>query len=271
MKHYSYSELKEYLHKKNNLLDRKAEFAVSKHLDTCRNCWLEWNKARWNAAKKKQGLIELREYLGVSFKWYLDSSWALAEEWNKRNRDKIREIEEFYKETKNYLYNLTIWHESGDRYPYIKDFDKIDKNYNIKSFVDFGCGIGSDGIAVLERNKKVYFYDFQSPSTDFLKWRGRKRKKKINLLYVNKVKSFPKVEMIWSIDVLEHMVNPLDVFRAFSDRTRFFVHESKFGDKNEGRHPFHFDFNINILNRELIKRGFTLRNNFSKLNFWTRE
>ena len=37
--------------------------------------------------------------------------------------------------------------------------------------LDYGCGIGSDGLALLEAGYEVEFADFDNPSTEYLRWR----------------------------------------------------------------------------------------------------
>jgi len=244
---------------------------IKNHLDNCKSCWNKWNRLRWDLAKDSEGFKELQAFLGDSFKWYFDASWALAKEWEKKDPKTLVEVEDFYRQSKNYLYVLTLWHESGDRQNYLNEFANLTKKLDVDSCLDYGCGIGSDGLKMLDLGKKVAFYDFDNPSTEFLRWRLKKRNKKAKILFVGKVKEFPSVDLVWAIDVLEHMVDPREALVAISDKTKVFVHESKFGDKAGGRHPFHFNFNINILNRELRKRKFVWDRSFADLNVWIRK
>ena len=41
--------------------------------------------------------------------------------------------------------------------------------------LDYGCGIGSDGLLLLEAGYRVEFADFDNPSTAFLRWRLARR------------------------------------------------------------------------------------------------
>lgn len=271
MGHFSYRDLKSYLiTKKQGKVDIRDTF-ISRHLDSCKICWAKWNRLRWDLSKNSKGFKELQEYLGENFNWYFDASWALAEEWERKKPKSLTEIEEFYKKSENYLYSLTLWHESGDRPDYLKQFAKLDRKININSCLDYGCGTGTDGLKMLELEKKVAFYDFDNPSIKFLKWRLKKRKLQAKILYVGKVKKFPKVELIWAIDVLEHMMNPTLILRAVSDKTKAFIHVSQFGEKREGRHPLHLEFNTKILNRALLKKNFVLDDDFPYLSVWVRK
>jgi len=269
MKHLNCRDLKIYLKSKDRFKTDNGIISIKSHLDSCRTCWKKWNRFRWDLSKDSQGFKELQEYLGRSFRWYFDASWALAEEWKRKNPKSFIEIEKFYKHSKNYLYSLTLWHESGDRKSYLEDFVRLDKKINIDSCLDYGCGIGSDGLRMLDLGKKVYFYDFDNPSIRFLRWRLKKRNKKAVTLCVGKTKRFPRVDLIWVVDVLEHMVDPTEALDAISNKTKVFVHVSQFGEKRGGRHPFHFEFNTRILNRALLRKKFILSDeSFSNLNVW---
>lgn len=156
MRHPQSTSLEFYLKNKNCSFIVKKIISIRNHLDNCRVCWREWNHLRWEAAKSSRGFQELQSYLGKSFKWYFDASWALAQEWNKRKPKTFKEIEDFYANSENYLYSLTLWHESGDRRNYIQDFIKLDKKLGIRSCLDYGCGIGSDGLEMLRLGKKFF-------------------------------------------------------------------------------------------------------------------
>ena len=41
--------------------------------------------------------------------------------------------------------------------------------------LDYGCGIGSDGLMLLEAGYRVEFADFDNPSTEYLRWRLEQR------------------------------------------------------------------------------------------------
>lgn len=268
-RHFSYEELELYLGKKN-LLSVREVIKYSDHLNNCRKCWLIWNIVRWDKAEGKGGYLELKEYLGNLFKEYFDSSWALAEEWLGLEPKTKKEIASFYKKTTNYLYNLVIWYESGDRYNFTNDFENIRDRFKVKSLIDYGCGVGNDGLALMEKDLKVYFVDYDCPSVEFLKWRLLRRGLKADVLDVEKIGELPPGDMFLAIDVLEHMVDPMLVVDLLSDKTRVFAHRSEFGNKAGGRHPCHFDFDEYRLGEALKFKGFK-HLPWPVLSVWVRE
>jgi 2-polyprenyl-3-methyl-5-hydroxy-6-metoxy-1,4-benzoquinol methylase len=267
-KHLTREKLQLFLKNKYVLSKRTRElFRI--HIDKCFNCWKIWNNVRWEEAKNKPGLLELKDYLGKKFIDHFDSSWALVEEWNKLNPRSEKDIKNFYKSTENYLYNLIIWNDSGDRYPFEEDLEKVRKLYGVRSVIDFGCGVGNDTLPMLEKGFEVYPIDFNCPSSEFLNWRLKKRSYKLKVIDVEKVDVYPPADMFWAVDVLEHMVNPAEIGDKINKNTKVFAHASNF-DVNGGRHPFHISSNIDELEKKLKIKGFKQKEG-KFISLWVRK
>lgn len=253
--HLSSTELSEYLEKKSDLSSKEIEY-YKNHLNHCRSCWNVWNKVRWDKTKGTQGLLELRSFLGDQFLEYFDSSWAIAEDWNAQNPKTPQQITDFYKNCSHYLYNLIIWDESGDRGDFTTEFSRLAEKFEVKSLLDFGCGVGVDGLKFMDLGTKVIFVDFDNPSTKFLRWRLKQRKLSAQILNVEDLERYPAVDAFWAIDVLEHMVDPTETVRKLHQSTRLFIHRSEFSNTSGDRHPCHLPFEEVKLVEELKKHGF---------------
>ncbi len=255
-RHYNERELKFFL------VNKHKGFYIpqlsKEHLDSCKICWDLWNKVRWDNAELGKGLLELKEYLGDSFKEYFDSSWALAKEWNKKNPTTSSEIAEFYKTTQNYLFNLVIWHESGDREPFSKELQKLLKKFKLDSVIDYGCGVGTDSLFLIESGIPTFMVDYISPTTDFLQWRLNKRNLEGKFIDVETLTELPEADLFWAVDVLEHLPDPTRVVNMLNPKTKVFAHRSQFNDQAGGRHPCHIvNFEEQKLINMLKEKGFT--------------
>lgn len=271
-KHYSYRQLAEFIRNKHSQSDSKRG-SYKKHLDNCSVCWEIWNRVRWDSAWTEKGVQELVEYLGSDFEKYFDSSWALAYEWYSQDPISKKNIEAFYHRTKYYVYNSVLFYESGDRPDFKGVLNKLVKTYSIKSVLDFGCGVGNDGLDMLDIGLSVFFADLQSPSTEFLQWRLKKRNydsEKARYIPISSKVVFPKVDMVWTIDVLEHMVEPLEALETISQKTKLFVYFTDGDDKAGGRHPFHLHTKDFAIDPSLKKLGFD-RIKEGKLSIWYRK
>ncbi len=254
-KHFSYDELVDYLeNKKQFSMDLIKHY--KNHLNNCNECWEIWNKVRWDKAEGSKGLSELREYLGDHFIQYFDSSWAIADDWIEASPSTEEEIKDFYKNTSHYLYNLTIWDDSGDRDDFSDDFKDLQKQFGVTSLLDYGCGVGVDGLKALDQGMEVFFVDFDNPSTKFLNWRLKERGYSPHILNVELLDKYPDADVFWAIDVLEHMVDPLETVRKLSDKTKVYIHRSEFSNTNGGRHPCHLSFDEMKLAQALSDKGF---------------
>ena len=102
---------------------------------------------------------ELKGYLGdrydeAALEHYqrtLDEEWA-------RCRDEAR----FYRSSQAYLYNLTAFAMTGTKLPYLRELTRVVPPGS--RVLDYGCGIGSDGLMLLEAGYRVEFADFDNPS-----------------------------------------------------------------------------------------------------------
>ena len=113
-------------------------------------------------------LGELRAYLGAAYDHSRLERWeAQLDEEFARAPDE----QSFYRSSEGYLYNLTAFAVSGTKLPYLHDLVRLVEPG--ARLLDFGCGIGSDGLALAEAGYDVTFADFDNPSTRYLRWRWR--------------------------------------------------------------------------------------------------
>lgn len=113
---------------------------------------------------------ELKAYLGESYdhgalqryQQTLDEEWAGCDDEHR-----------FYRTSEGYLYNLTAFAMTGTKLPYLRELVRhIPREARV---LDYGCGIGSDGLLLLEAGYRVEFADFDNPSVAFLRWRLDRR------------------------------------------------------------------------------------------------
>lgn len=242
-------------------------------IDNYSDCWRIWNKVRWDAAMNSEGVKELKEYLGDKFIPYYDSSWELAKEWTSRKRSTKADIENFYRNTKNYIYNSIIFYYSNDRIDLSSYWLDLKKAYNIRTVIDYGCGVGNDGLNMMDTGSKVIFADFDSPSFDFLKWRLKERNYISDLYQTIMVEELPRVkpraDMLWAVDVLEHMKDPFEIFNCI-ENVRMIVFFTDCDDKAGGRHPFHFKIDWKKLEGEFSRRNYK-KIKHEKLDIWEKK
>jgi dTMP kinase len=157
-----------YLHRR---LPDPGHAILRDHLDSCQPCWAIWNRYRWDAAVGHPLVAALHDFLGSSYRPYLDSSRALHDEWIAAQPRTTAEIRHFFENSEAYLYNLVIWHASGNRPGYVTAAAPYLTGARI--ILDFGSGIGQDTIDLRNLGHAVLPCDLPCPSARFMGYRLR--------------------------------------------------------------------------------------------------
>lgn len=111
---------------------------------------------------------ELAAYLGPRFE--RDRLWRYQEQLDAELAQAVDE-QSFYRSSEGYLYNLTAFAMTGTKLPYLRELMAVAPPG--ARVLEYGCGIGSDGLMLIERGYRVEFADFDNPSTAYLRWRLR--------------------------------------------------------------------------------------------------
>jgi SAM-dependent methyltransferase len=155
---------------------------------------LEYNPAREEA--------ELRAYLGGEYEHSKLQQYeqALDEEFRGCGDE-----DRFYRQSRGYLYNLTAFAMTGTKLPYLEELTRrVPPGARV---LDYGCGIGSDGLMLLEAGYRVEFADFHNPSTAYLRWRLDRRGLEAPVHDLDR--EVPAgFDLAFAFDVIEHVPDP---------------------------------------------------------------
>ncbi len=130
----------------------------------------------------------------------------MKEEWEKKSPKTGEEIKKFYKETKNYLYDLGLWHMSNRRQFDIELVDKI-IDLKPKNVLEFGCGIGQNAIMIAREKMDVTIADLDSYTLKFAEFRFKEKDISYKV-WKTDIEDMPpdkKYDLILCFDVLEHL------------------------------------------------------------------
>jgi 2-polyprenyl-3-methyl-5-hydroxy-6-metoxy-1,4-benzoquinol methylase len=146
---------------------------------------------------------ELRAYLGERY----DEDHLRRH--HHRLEEELRTIgdeQRLYRTSEAYLYDLTVFAMSGTKEPYLATLAAaVPPGSRI---LDYGCGIGSDGLALLEAGYRVEFADFDNPSTAYLRWRLERRGLRAPVHDVDRGDPAGGFDLAYSFDVIEHVTDP---------------------------------------------------------------
>ena len=141
---------------------------------------------------------ELREYLGAAY------DHARLVRWQEQLEEEAAGVDEatLYRTSEAYLYNLTAFAMTGTKAPYLDVVRALVPPGG--SILDFGCGIGSDGLVLLEEGYRVAFADFDNPSVAYLRWRLERRGLAADVLDLDAGALPGGFDLAFAFDVLEH-------------------------------------------------------------------
>jgi SAM-dependent methyltransferase len=155
---------------------------------------------------------ELRAYLGDKYeRAKLERNDELLEAEVAETGDEAA----LYRTSQAYLYNLTVFAMTGTKLPYLEAFIRhVPAGSRV---LDYGCGIGSDGLMLLDAGYRVEFADFDNPSTAYLRWRLEHRGLEAPVHDLDR--DVPGgFDAAYSFDVIEHVPDPFAFLQEMEQR-----------------------------------------------------
>ena len=183
---------------------------------------------------------ELRSYLGDDFR--LDRLQHYQDHLDAEFAD-IGHEDTFYLTSKAYLYNLTAFAMTGTKLPYLRELTALVPPG--ARLLDYGCGIGSDGLLLLEAGYRVEFADFDNPSVEYLRWRLERRG--LDAPVHDLKQGVPGgFDAAYAFDVIEHVPDAFAFLGEMEQRARLVV--VNFLEPEPGDQDLHHELPI----RELL-------------------
>jgi 2-polyprenyl-3-methyl-5-hydroxy-6-metoxy-1,4-benzoquinol methylase len=166
-------------------------------------------RVRFDASSEES---ELHAYLGER---YDRSRLERYQEQLDEEFDACGDEARFYRTSEAYLYNLTAFAMTGTKIPYLRELTRLVPPGS--RVLDYGCGIGSDGLMLLDAGYLVEFAEFDNPSTAYLRWRLDRRglEAPVHDLDVDVPGGF---DAAYAFDVIEHVADPFGFLREMEQR-----------------------------------------------------
>jgi len=191
---------------------------------------------------------ELRDYLGDAYdrERLVHYERQLDEE-----AERVGDEETLYRVSEGYLYNLTAFAMTHTKAPYL---DVLRKHVAPGAkLLDYGCGIGSDGLALMGVGYDVSFADFDNPSTRYLRWRLERRGRDATIYDLDKDEIPDVHDLAYSFDVIEHVPEPFEFLAKMESAARLVL--VNFLDPEPGETALHHELPVKRLVDYCAARG----------------
>jgi SAM-dependent methyltransferase len=189
---------------------------------------------------------ELREYLGDEFELRRLQRHRLEVE---EEFARLGDAKQLYRSSRAYPYDLTVFAMSGTKDPYLNTLTRAVAPP--ARVLDYGCGIGSDGMLLLEAGYEVEFADFASPSAEYLRWRLKRRGLSAPIHDLDAAPPGGGFDVAFAFDVIEHVPDPIAFLGELESRARLVLVNFLEDDEN----PLHEELDIPGLVDHATARG----------------
>jgi SAM-dependent methyltransferase len=200
------------------------------------------------ALDPQRELAELRDYLGDAYddRRLRDYERQLDEEF-----ERIGDEARLYRTSEGYLYNLTAFAMTGTKMPYLEE---LTRHVPVgSSILDYGCGIGSDGLMLLEAGYEVSFADFDNPSTRYLRWRLQARGLDARIYDLDSGPPPGGFDATYAFDVIEHVDDPFAFLARMEEQAALVL--VNFLDPEPGETELHRELPVADLVRHAADRS----------------
>jgi len=183
---------------------------------------------------------ELRAYLGDR---YDHARLQLHQRQLLEELERIGDERRFYRTSEAYLYDQTAFAMTGIKQPYLRELARaVPAGARL---LDWGCGIGSDGLALLEAGYEVEFADFANPTTEYLRWRLDRRGRAAAIHDLDRDEVPGGFDLAYAFDVVEHVEDPFALLAELESRARLVL--VNFLTAGSGYDPLHRELPIRRL------------------------
>ncbi len=191
---------------------------------------------------------ELRAYLGPAFDQSRIERYEqqLDEEFERSASEAA-----FYRSSEGYLYNLAAFASTRTKLPYLRDLTRFVPPP--ARLLDYGCGIGSDGLLLIEAGYTVAFADFDNPSTRYLRWRLERRRLEAEVYDFDRGDPPGGFDLAYAFDVIEHVDDPFGFLDRMETQARHVL--VNFLESEPDQTPLHRDLPL----KELLDRAASRR------------
>ncbi|MDD4110205.1 MAG: methyltransferase domain-containing protein [Clostridia bacterium] len=165
---------------------------------------------------------ELSEYLGkdeqIVTEYCKIAPIVLAYKWQDEKEDPIK----YYKESEDYICDLSMYQTMLQNNGFHEWLKKTLKDFNVKTFLDFGGGIGEYSIIASKLGTKTDYLEIEGSKTrEYAEYRFKNHNVSPSILGIED--EYGKYDMICAMDVAEHLLDSERFFKDISKKCTYLI------------------------------------------------
>jgi 2-polyprenyl-3-methyl-5-hydroxy-6-metoxy-1,4-benzoquinol methylase len=202
--------------------------------------------SNWNQQNIVKTTREIAKFNNIDEKRSLErirtASDELATDWLRVNPASPSEVESWYRRNSSlYIYDLAGFHLYGKHIRFTMDLIDLARG----RVLDYGAGNGDLCLELARRGHRTVYFDLEGETKRFVEWRAKNYKIKDIEFYSQRNLIRGRFDTIYSLDVLEHLLDPMDALNFLLERLEFggkLIITAPFGSTDS--HPMHFSHNL---------------------------
>jgi glycosyltransferase involved in cell wall biosynthesis/SAM-dependent methyltransferase len=149
---------------------------------------------------------------------YRDPGQAVREAWRAANPKSESEVEQFYRTTWAYIFDLVVAQRQAERRLWRRRAIEVLARHGARTVLDFGGGIGEDGLAFEQVGMDATVYEPGEVTAAFARARLAREGSRVKV--ASRLEDCPVADAVFSTEVLEHLPRPLEAVRVMRGHLR---------------------------------------------------
>jgi SAM-dependent methyltransferase len=149
---------------------------------------------------------------------YRDPGRTVREAWLGESPKSEAEVEQFYRTTWSYIFDLVVVQRLAERRLWRRRAVEVLKGHSVQTVLDFGGGIGEDGLAFEQAGMTAVVYEPGEVTAEFA--RARLAREGSQVKVVSRLEDCPVADAVFSTEVLEHLPRPMEAVRVMRGQLR---------------------------------------------------
>lgn len=192
-------------------------------------------------------LADYMEYMGVSEpearQQFVEAEAELKRRWLALKPQTPAEQVRFYRQQELYIADLTGWLLRDSAVAgFLTMLQGYLGKYRLETVLDYGCGIGTQGLALAEAGAEVTLMDIEGPVWDYAQWRAKKHGLFDKVRWLPLVPILDEYDLVLCVDVIGHVPDPFRLLDELGDKAVFLFFNKDFRIRDEAeddRYPQH--------------------------------